>query len=209
RLHSLCTLDGMNALKPKTVQEALKDEHPGVRRHALRLSEQFMSRERKRPDEEALTKAVANFPAEPDGQVRLQLAFTLGECPDPQAPQALAKLAVAAGDDPFIRSAIMSSINGKNLEPIFRTIVEDKKGAAIKWFDALLGMATAFGQKDARNSLLKLLVEPKDGFFTTWQMTALADWLDGLEQKNSALDSETLRCLQPIIAEARIRAAAG
>src|SRR5262249_61743988 len=116
RLHSLCTLDGMNALKPKTVQEALKDEHPGVRRHALRLSEQFMSRERKRPDEEALTKAVANFPIDNDGQVRLQLAFTLGECPDPQAPQALAKLAVVAGDDPFIRSAIMSSINAKNLE---------------------------------------------------------------------------------------------
>ncbi|HLW64027.1 MAG TPA: PVC-type heme-binding CxxCH protein, partial [Gemmataceae bacterium] len=130
RLHALCTLDGMNALKPKTVQEALKDEHPGVRRHALRLSERFLK------DNAELANAVANFPIEADGQVRLQLAFTLGECPDPQAPQALAKLAVVAGDDPFIRSAIMSSINSKNLEPVFRAIVEDKKGAATKWFDS-------------------------------------------------------------------------
>ncbi|HLW64067.1 MAG TPA: carbohydrate-binding protein, partial [Gemmataceae bacterium] len=59
------------------------------------------------------------------------------------------------------------------------------------------------------NSLLKMLAEPNDGLFTAWQMTALADWLDGLQQKNSGPEAETLRLLQPIVAEARVRAAAG
>jgi len=196
RLHALCTLDGMNRFSPDLVQKALHDGHPGVRRHALRLSERFLATN---PE---LAKAVANFPLEADGQVRLQLAFTLGECPDPQAGEALGRLAVAAGDDPFIRSAIMSSINAKNLEPIFRTVLQDNN-APTKWFDSLLNMATAFGQKDARNTLLKLLAEPKDGKFTTWQFTALADWLDSLEQKNTSPDGEALRSLQPILVVAR------
>jgi putative membrane-bound dehydrogenase-like protein len=201
RLHSLCTLDGMNALKPKTVQEALRDEHPGVRRHALRLSERFLK------DNAELAKAVANFPIEPDGQVRLQLAFTLGECPGAKAGEALGRLALAAGDDLFIRSAIMSSINAKNLEPFSVAIFfKDPTGTETKWFESLLNMATAFGRNDARNTLLKLVVEPKDGHFLAWQMTTLANWLDGFEQKDSVPDAEIKGSLPPILAAARERA---
>jgi putative membrane-bound dehydrogenase-like protein len=201
RLHSLCTLDGMNALKPKTVQEALKDEHPGIRRHALRLSERFLK------DNAELAKAVANFPIEPDGHVRLQLAFTLGECPDPQAPQALAKLAVVAGDDPYIRSAIMSSINSKNLEPLLRAVLQESKSAPSKWLEPLLNMATAFGNKGAMNTMLSLLADPSDSGWGAWKMAAVADWLDSLEQKNTAPDAATRHRLGPIVNAARIRSA--
>src|SRR5260370_42230251 len=39
RLQALCTLDGMDALDVKLLQEKLADEHPGVLRHAVRLCE--------------------------------------------------------------------------------------------------------------------------------------------------------------------------
>src|SRR5207245_4058914 len=39
RLHALCALDGLGSLTPALVRQALKDAHPGVRRHAVRLCE--------------------------------------------------------------------------------------------------------------------------------------------------------------------------
>ncbi|MAG93846.1 MAG: dehydrogenase, partial [Planctomycetaceae bacterium] len=39
RLHAICTLDGLNALGDDVVLHALSDEHPEVRRHAIRLAE--------------------------------------------------------------------------------------------------------------------------------------------------------------------------
>src|SRR5947208_12470753 len=39
RLHALCTLDGLNALKDADIRIALEDEHPAVRRHAVRVAE--------------------------------------------------------------------------------------------------------------------------------------------------------------------------
>ncbi|HEV3146107.1 MAG TPA: PVC-type heme-binding CxxCH protein [Gemmataceae bacterium] len=205
RLHALCTLDGMNRFSPDVVQKALHDVHPGIRRHALRLSERFLA---SNPE---LAKAVANypvaaFPFENDPQTRLQLAFTLGECPDPQAAITLGKLALAYGDDLFMRSAIMSSINARNLQPLLRVVLEESKGSPVKWVDSLLNMAIAFGNKDALKSMLSMLAEPKDGRFTAWQMTALADWLDSLEQKNAKLAPEAADKLQAIIAAASEKA---
>src|SRR5437016_2856408 len=37
RLHALCTLDGLHGLSNQILARALRDEHPGVRRHAVRL----------------------------------------------------------------------------------------------------------------------------------------------------------------------------
>ena len=39
RLHALCTLDGLTALRPETISATLREAHPAVREHAVRLSE--------------------------------------------------------------------------------------------------------------------------------------------------------------------------
>jgi putative heme-binding domain-containing protein len=81
-----------------------------------------------------------------------------------------------------------------------------KKGPA-QWIDRLLSMATAMGQKDAQNTLLSVLADPSDAGWSAWQMTAVADWLDSLDQKNVALESEVSKRLGPIVNSARTRAA--
>src|SRR5581483_6545313 len=43
RLHALCTLDGLGQLDAAAVRRAVADPHPGVRRHAIRLAERFLS----------------------------------------------------------------------------------------------------------------------------------------------------------------------
>jgi putative membrane-bound dehydrogenase-like protein len=43
RLHALYTLDGLHALTPDVLLTALKDSQPGVREHAVRLSERLLA----------------------------------------------------------------------------------------------------------------------------------------------------------------------
>jgi len=101
RLHALCTLDGLHALKPDLIERALSDPHPGIRINALRLAEPRLT--------PAILAAAAKLVDDPDPKVRLQLACTLGEWKDHRAGQALGRLAVANHGDKFILAAVMSS----------------------------------------------------------------------------------------------------
>ncbi|OHB85895.1 MAG: hypothetical protein A2V98_14635 [Planctomycetes bacterium RBG_16_64_12] len=103
RLHALCTLDGLGALRAEIVRQALVDRHPGVRRHAVRLSEPFLA------SSPALGGALLKLVDDLDPQVHMQLAYSLGEWNDPLAGQALAQLAFAHADDPYLSAAVMSS----------------------------------------------------------------------------------------------------
>ena len=65
RLHALCTLQAL-APEPETIRTALRDEAAGVRRHAVRLAEPWMTKE--------LSGDVFALVNDSDASVRLQLA---------------------------------------------------------------------------------------------------------------------------------------
>src|SRR5262249_2479618 len=117
RLHALCTLDGLAALRPAVVRRALADTHPGVRRHAVRLCESLVAQS---PD---LGTALVKLVADPDPQVRLQLAYSLGEWDDPRAGPALGELALRDAGDPYLVAAVVSSLTRKNLEPLLLAVL--------------------------------------------------------------------------------------
>lgn len=78
RMHALYAINGLGALNDAIVLHALKDEHPQVCRHAIRLSERFFKSEAVQTAvtlEMSAEEAVSRMPIE----VRYQLAFTLGE----------------------------------------------------------------------------------------------------------------------------------
>ena len=87
RLHALCSLDGLGALSIPVILHAVKDAHPGVRRHAVRLSEQFVNRFAD------VGPALLSLVTDPDAQVRMQLAYTLGEWDSSQAGAGLRRAA--------------------------------------------------------------------------------------------------------------------
>jgi putative membrane-bound dehydrogenase-like protein len=183
RLHAICTLDGMDALKPEVVQRALGDAHPGVRRHAIRLCEPKLATS---PD---LGKALVKLAEDDDPQVRMQLAYTLGEWDAPEAGQVLGQLAVRDVDDPFITAAALSSVNKKNLDRVLLAVLESsKKGAppAIL-MENLLRMANALNHDKAMITLLKAVSAPEKDDYAAWQFTALAGLLDSLDQRNTSL----------------------
>src|SRR5205807_3385103 len=94
RLHALCVLDGLGGLKSSDVTTALRDAHPGVRRHAVRLSEKFF----------LAGNPIVKMVDDPDAQVRLQVAFSLGETP--KSGQTLAELVMRSPDDSYLTAAM-------------------------------------------------------------------------------------------------------
>lgn len=180
RLHSLCTLDGMRALTADTVKMALADEHPGVRRHAIRLSEGKI--------DERIGAEFVKLVADRDAPVRMQLAYTLGEWDNPAAGAALGQLAVQAAGDRFLTAAVMSSVNKKNLDAVLKAVMAPgKEPPPAALVESLLRIANALQHTKALVTLLKAVGSPKEGKFTPWHFTALAGLLDALDQRGLSL----------------------
>jgi HEAT repeat protein len=102
RAQALWSLHSIGAITPAAVHRALQDDHAGVRRQAVRLSELFPG---SNPE---MLERVARLVGDADAGVRLQVACSLGEWKQPAAGVALARL-LRADDDRFIRAAAMSS----------------------------------------------------------------------------------------------------
>src|SRR5207248_2123568 len=103
RLHALCTLDGLGKLDGKCLEAALEDSHPGIRRHAVRLCE---GRFDQLPNVVIL---IGGLVTDPDPQVQLQLAFTLGEWNVSFSGDMIGRLAFANAKDSYLFAACMSS----------------------------------------------------------------------------------------------------
>lgn len=182
RVHALCTLDGLGALDGDTVRVALADKQAGVRRHAVRVSEQLMQ-----VDDE-LGTAVAALVDDTDPQVALQLAYTLGEWNDPRAGRALAKLAVRHSDDEHIQAAVLSSVVPQ-LTAVVRELIDELGGKVPPkdFFGKLLATATAGGNDEAVVAMLPAITAAHDGGSDSWQMAALAELLDLLDRQDRTL----------------------
>jgi putative membrane-bound dehydrogenase-like protein len=183
RLHALCTLDGLSALQPAVLRRALADAHPGVRRHAVRLSEPLLNRV---PE---LGAALLKLGRDPDPQVRMQLAYTLGEWQDAQAGPALAHLALADPGDRYLAAAVMSSVNRDNLDAVLLAVLAESKSISIPadLVDRLFRAARGLGDQRAMVALLRAVATPERGEFAAWQFAALAGLVDTLDRGNTSL----------------------
>lgn len=114
RLHALWTLEGLGALSNDELLVALKDSAAGVREHAVKLAEP-----------RALTDAILPLAKDADARVRFQVAFTLGELNDQRALDELAYIAKRDADDPWIRTAVLSSVPNDGDELLAR-LLKDK-----------------------------------------------------------------------------------
>jgi putative membrane-bound dehydrogenase-like protein len=105
RLLALATLEGLSSLDEQVLLRALKDPHPRVREHAVRLSEPFLAKS------QSISNSVLSKVSDEDLRVQFQLAFTLGELRDKRTLKALSELAVRHAGDKWFRLAILSSVN--------------------------------------------------------------------------------------------------
>jgi putative membrane-bound dehydrogenase-like protein len=115
RLHALWTLAGLDAVDAVSLAQVLRDPHPGLREHALRVAASLEARGQKRL---LPTDALAALADGPEIRVRLHAALALGDrCRDePAALAALARIAARDAADPWMRLAIASGLRDSALD---------------------------------------------------------------------------------------------
>lgn len=118
RLQALCVLDQFEALDPSLLVSILSSRHPGLRKHAARLCEKRLA---VAPE---LRESFLALAVDPDLEVRLQFASSLGEWKSPEAGRALAGLLAREGD-PYILGAALSSAL-PHLGPVLVELLEAK-----------------------------------------------------------------------------------
>jgi putative membrane-bound dehydrogenase-like protein len=215
RLHALCTLDGMKELHPDYIAIALQDSHGGVRRHALRLLEPHL-KSWKYPSLQNL-----GLQNDDDAQVRLQLAYTLGEWPDHKdAAFMLGTLAMNERDSQSTHflAALFSSVNKDNFFYFTEKVASASVGpSGHLLIEKLVKTGTALGEERAMALLLGVIsrgVDLEIRNVTADQIAALATYVNALEQQNQSLAKVAQRSdlmrkavdgLKPIVRAARKR----
>ncbi len=99
RLHALWTLQGLSALNAAHVSNALKDDHPEVRRHAVRMAEAFL------PE---LAPAVLVLADDPDPKVQFQVLLTASRIAG--AERVITRLTAEHSEDPWFGTAALLSV---------------------------------------------------------------------------------------------------
>lgn len=195
RLLALTTLDALGRLQARHVLAALADSHPGVRCHAVRLSEQF-------PTDSAVRERVLTLVGDRDAQVRLQVAYSLGAWDSPAIAPALADLALAGADDPFLQSAVLSSMSKDNVAPVLEAMLGRAAGRALPpgFMGQLVRMSVALNDESIRQALMQAATSPHTNGYADWQYTAVAAILG---RAGTPLPAEMLDKASLVIAAAR------
>lgn len=211
RLQALCTMDGLHGLTPEVLMAAVKDPHPAVREHAIRVSEPLLAKSDK------LGKALLALANDPNIRVRYQLAFSLGEWPNRKATRALAQIALKDGGNPRVQMAVMSSAT-RHVGGMISAALEEKpiEAAQGKLLEQLTGLAAALNDEAALAKSLEAATKPRVPRYESWQFAAISGLLDGLDRRKITLTQlqssshaslkETLSRLDDLFAQARTTA---
>ena len=183
RVHALSVLAGLGGLSSESLAKALGDPHPRVRECALRWAETSFS--------PAVLKAALALERDPDAQVRLQLAFSLGESSSPMAGAALGRLLTVHADDSLLVSAVMTSAT-----PHLRALVTATAARPVDEItSALLSISLGQGDREALAILVKPILEKQGTRYAPEQLARFGQLKDLLGQRKGSL--EKLRSSEP------------
>ncbi|HND55642.1 MAG TPA: hypothetical protein PLV92_24675, partial [Pirellulaceae bacterium] len=201
RLHALCALNELNALPSAMLVNAIDDPHPGVRRHAVRCAEPRIARKNDvgtlSPIRQALLDAIVRHARDDDdAQVRLQIACTLGASSQTSAAQALALIARQHGDDPFVVTAVLSSVRSDTVAMVLADVLkgaadpDPKRRPAETLVNRLLGLATAQAGVEHLPTIARQIATRTNDKYEAWQFAALVGMLDALPRRGVKLESQ-------------------
>jgi putative membrane-bound dehydrogenase-like protein len=210
RLQALAAWDGLATVLPGHIRGALHDLHPGVREHALKLSEPWL-RIGRNPAVDMLD-AVLALTNDSSRFVLRQLAFTLGESKDRRAGRALANLAKDWLANPEMRAAILSSATphcGEILTAVAGA-PDDAPGRA-DWIPPLIATAANSPGHELAARAVRFAMPGEGTVPEEWHFAALATILTAFENRNmnfeSFLDRETSERLRSALVAAGALAA--
>ena len=164
RLSALCTLAGRNATTIDLLLQAMRDGHPALRRHGVRIAEQWIKNNRLEaaverqslrtqevsgPDTPAtlLLKEMAQLTrSETDPQVLKQLAYSLGEVKTSLAGRLMGQMLVQYRGDPYLTAATISGLPG-HLGDVWTGLLEHRGETPLAELPVEALLSTALGQQ--------------------------------------------------------------
>lgn len=207
RLNALGTLLGLGVLAVDDGATAMSDEHPSIRVFGIRLSEPMLA---KSPD---LAKKVMALSDDPEITVRFQAASSLGAIDDPAASEALARVAIRDIENPWMRTAVLTSAI-HHPEVVLRGVLakgepSESQGDLI---DGLLATTVGLFGEEGLERVLSAILPEEQGSIPDWRVDAVAGLLDSLDRRAMSLaawsektgdDSPLRRRLERLMKEAR------
>jgi putative heme-binding domain-containing protein len=151
RLHAMYVLAGLHVLDESDVLAALADEHPRVREHAARIAPSLPTA--------AVTAALCQSAENDDPRVRYQTALSLGDFPaTPESTVALARIALADGEDRWTRFAVLSSSSGR-AATLLSAIMDSKDRRRVAEIGSFLTEAATLAGREGQIDELKTLID--------------------------------------------------
>jgi len=176
RIHSLYVLEGMGELNAALVSKALKDPEPGVREHAIILSEKY-------PE---LLSQLLEAINDTSTQVVLQATLSLGEFTDTRVVQAFAKVVEQHVTDSLLRVAVLSSNEGSGPD-LLKVLTErgiflkDTTASKSRFLKDICYVIGARNNVEEISKLTALLSHPEVRNRTDIQLICLEGLAGGLE----------------------------
>jgi len=133
-----------------TLLNALEDSLPGNRKNALRLCEPYFL------SLPALSEKAAKLVDDPSSLVRFQLALSAGAMRAGESAEVLVKLIAKDGADPWMQTAILSSV-GENTSEFVKRLLSDKTIAEPLRVVYLKRAASVIGAKAEEPAVAALL----------------------------------------------------
>src|SRR5262249_33615778 len=153
--------------------------HPGVRRQAVRL---IGDAEGELPRE--LFRVLKRRAGDPDPQMQLQVAYTLGQVHESAAATLLGLRLGTSGEDRFIWSALFSSVSRDNFDEVLSAVLRSGNGPVI---GELLDMAAALGNDQAVASAVEFMTRNPGVGLREWEIIAFGRLLESLARRNESL----------------------
>lgn len=191
RLHALCILDGLGLCDRDLLNEALADPHPGVVRHALRLSAGRFS----------TPELISRFGDAPeDAHVAKELAALLDQGHD-DAPFLLEAILDRHRDDPVVTTVALSSVNEANLLEMLTAFLSPDpvtSGISNEVLTNLARMAVKWEDAEAIARAVDAVVKRTP--VQDWQLALLTGLLEGdASMEELASDERSLAGLRIIL----------
>jgi putative membrane-bound dehydrogenase-like protein len=185
RLHAICTLELLKGTDDDDLLIALMDKHPGVRRHAVRISDRLAARTGQ-PNANILAKII-ELANDDDAQVRLQVACSLGNWQDPAATTAMVDLAMKYQGDLFLVSAVLSGLNRSNVPLFVDTLLDRSKSSSnsTALIKRMIPSATAMGNEATISTLVAWVSVTKQDDASDVNWLLVASLLESLEKSPS------------------------
>ena len=177
RTQALSLLSTTDDISTATVRSAVRDEHPSVRRQAIRVARHFT-------ETELVSSEVLSLASDSNPMVRLQLASTIGAWSSVQAGEALATLASRTDNDVYTNAAIVSSLP-QHYELVSGALAKKITNVPDATMDALLLMGESRPTELAHllDRILSTTVQPET------QYRVVARWLDSMAERRKTLAS--------------------